>query len=113
MLPSRRPVFGFLEGVGTQRHDGSKVPFIAVPTTAGTGSEATKNAVLSVRGEQGYKKSFRHEALVARVAVVDPDLLDTCPRELMATRYSASLTTQSLLITAALPDDRSASFGFS
>jgi alcohol dehydrogenase class IV len=55
-----------------------------VPTTAGTGSEATKNAVLSVRGANGFKKSFRDDALVARVAVIDPEMLATCSPELIA-----------------------------
>jgi alcohol dehydrogenase class IV len=59
-------------------------PFIAVPTTAGTGSEATKNAVLSQRGIDGYKKSFRDAQLVAEVAVVDPSLLASCPKALIA-----------------------------
>ena len=61
---------------------GPATPFIAVPTTAGTGSEATKNAVLSVAGQ--YKKSFRDDRLVAEWAIVDPDLLATCPPELIA-----------------------------
>jgi alcohol dehydrogenase len=57
---------------------------MAIPTTAGTGSEATQNAVLSVRGEQGFKRSFRSDLLVARYALVDPDLLASCPPALIA-----------------------------
>lgn len=78
-------VMDFLEGVGPELpYQGPEVPFIAVPTTAGTGSEATKNAVLSKQGSDGYKKSFRHDRLVARYALVDPELLAGCPRELIA-----------------------------
>ena len=65
-------------------YEGPAVPFVAVPTTAGTGSEATKNAVLSVRGPGGFKRSFRDDRLVAALAVIDPDLLDSCPRPLVA-----------------------------
>ncbi|MDD5295530.1 MAG: iron-containing alcohol dehydrogenase [Rhodocyclaceae bacterium] len=74
-----------LEGVGPELpYRGPATPFIAVPTTAGTGSEATKNAVLSVQGPDGFKKSFRDDKLMAEWAVVDPDLLATCPPELIA-----------------------------
>ena len=85
LLKPGNSVLDHLEGVGPERpYTGPATPFIAVPTTAGTGSEATKNAVLSVQGENGFKKSFRHDDLVAQVAVVDPELLATCPPEVIA-----------------------------
>lgn len=93
LLPTGRSVMDFLEGVGPELlYSGPSTPFIAVPTTAGTGSEATKNAVLSVLGEAGFKKSFRHDLLVARHAVVDPRLLATCPRPLIAANGMDALT---------------------
>ncbi|HZV54862.1 MAG TPA: iron-containing alcohol dehydrogenase [Rhodocyclaceae bacterium] len=83
LLKTGNSVTDHLEGVGPELpYLGPATPFIAVPTTAGTGSEATKNAVLSVSGQ--YKKSFRDDALVAEWAIVDPDLLATCPPELIA-----------------------------
>jgi alcohol dehydrogenase class IV len=85
LVPSGRSVMDFLEIVGRGlQYEGPALPLVAVPTTAGTGSEATKNAVLSVPGPGGFKRSFRDDRLVAEVAVVDPDLLDTCPRALIA-----------------------------
>jgi len=83
LLPHGNSVMDHLEGVGRDiPYNGPSVPFIAAPTTAGAGSEATKNSVLSIRGE--FKKSFRHECLVAEYAVVDPELLSTCPQDLIA-----------------------------
>lgn len=93
LLKVRRSVMDYLEGVGPELpYAGPAVPFIAVPTTAGTGSEATKNAVLSVQGEKGFKKSFRHEKLVAEYAVVDPELLIGCPPEVIAANGMDALT---------------------
>ncbi|MDH5379060.1 MAG: iron-containing alcohol dehydrogenase, partial [Gammaproteobacteria bacterium] len=93
LLRLGRPVTDYLEGVGPELpYEGPAVPFIAVPTTAGTGSEATKNAVLSVQGEDGYKKSFRSDQLIARYAVVDPELLETCPPALIAANGMDALT---------------------
>jgi alcohol dehydrogenase len=87
------PVMDYLEGVGPEKkYQGPAVPFIAVPTTAGTGSEATKNAVLSVTGQAGFKKSFRDEQLVPEYALLDPDLLTSCPPELIAANGMDALT---------------------
>jgi alcohol dehydrogenase class IV len=84
MLPQQDSVYDYLEGIGNKKHNGEKVPFVAVPTTSGTGSEATKNAVLSKVGPQGFKKSIRHDRLVPDVAVVDPELLLECPPAISA-----------------------------
>jgi alcohol dehydrogenase class IV len=93
LLPHGNSVMDHLEGVGPEiPYQGPSIPFIAVPTTAGTGSEATKNAVLGVQGEAGFKKSFRHDLLVPRYAVVDPSLLASCPPELIAANGMDALT---------------------
>ncbi|MDP3584397.1 MAG: iron-containing alcohol dehydrogenase [Thiobacillus sp.] len=93
LLGPGNSVMDHLEGVGPELpYNGPATPFIAVPTTAGTGSEATKNAVLSVLGPDGFKKSFRDEKLVAEVALVDPDLLATCPPAVIAANGMDALT---------------------
>jgi alcohol dehydrogenase class IV len=93
LLNVKRSVMDYLEGVGPELpYEGPAVPFIAVPTTAGTGSEATKNAVLSVQGNNGFKKSFRDDRLVAEYAIVDPDLLATCPKDVVAANGMDALT---------------------
>ncbi|MGZ6270609.1 MAG: iron-containing alcohol dehydrogenase [Candidatus Limnocylindrales bacterium] len=91
LLANGSPVQDHLEGVGAGRpFAGPVTPWIAVPTTAGTGSEATKNAVLSVAGVG--KRSFRDDRLVASEAIVDPDLLAGCPPELIAASGMDALT---------------------
>lgn len=85
LLRPGNSVMDHLEGVGPEKpYRGPATPFIAVPTTAGTGSEATKNAVLSRHGRDGFKKSFRDDQLMAEYAIVDPELLATCSPEMIA-----------------------------
>lgn len=93
LLPHGNSVMDHLEGVGPEiPYIGPSLPSIAVPTTAGTGSEATKNAVLSIHGRQGFKKSYRNDLLVPRYAVVDPLLLASCSPELIAANGMDALT---------------------
>ncbi|MBA3910162.1 MAG: alcohol dehydrogenase [Rhodobacter sp.] len=55
------------------------LPFIALPTTSGTGAEVTRNAVIGLP-DHGRKVSLRDDRMVARLAIVDPALTDGCPR---------------------------------
>jgi alcohol dehydrogenase class IV/quinol monooxygenase YgiN len=84
MLTVEGSVVEYLEDVGSGTHPGTTLPVIAVPTTAGTGSEATKNAVISRVGENGFKKSLRHDNFVPVMAIVDPCLTMNCTPDITA-----------------------------
>lgn len=76
---------------GERKLTGGGLPLIALPTTAGTGAEVTKNAVLQ-DDEQQNKASLRHEGWFARVALVDPELTLGAPPEVTAAAGSDALT---------------------
>ncbi len=92
LLPVREKVGDYLEGVGqglTLEHPG--VPWIALPTTSGTGAEVTKNAVLKSKS-LGVKKSLRSPYLLATCALVDPELTLGAPLSLSGTAGMDALT---------------------
>jgi alcohol dehydrogenase class IV len=74
----------YLEVVGRGRPLATpSAPFVAVPTTAGTGSEVTRNAVLGAPAEK-VKASLRSPLMLARLAIVDPELLAGAPPQILA-----------------------------
>jgi alcohol dehydrogenase class IV len=67
------------------------LPVVAVPTTAGSGSEVTRNSVLKVP-ELQVKRSLRSDLMIPKVAIVDPDLLTTAPQRVAASAGMDALT---------------------
>ena len=79
MQPGEASVVDYLEGVGRGLSIANPpLPLIAMPTTAGTGTEATKNAVISSYSPP-FKKSLRHDLMIPRVALIDPELTVSVP----------------------------------
>ncbi len=92
MLKENGSVVDFLEGLGKRSPSGESVPVVAVPTTSGTGSEATKNAVISQVGSGGFKKSLRHDNYIPRLAILDPTLCVSAPPSVTAACGMDALT---------------------
>lgn len=73
----------YLEKVGDTPVSGATLPVIAIPTTAGTGSEVTQNAVVTDQTENQVKASLRHANFVPQIAILDADLLDGTPDNIL------------------------------
>jgi len=82
----------YLEGIGKGLQiPGPGTPWVAVPTTAGTGAEVTKNAVLKAPAAEA-KKSLRSPHILALAVVVDPELALDCPLRLTGIAGMDALT---------------------
>jgi alcohol dehydrogenase class IV len=92
MLTNEGGLLDYLEIIGRGKTlTKTSAPFIAIPTTAGTGAEVTRNAVLA-SPEHKVKVSLRSPLLLARVAVIDPELTYDLPPALTATTGLDALT---------------------
>jgi alcohol dehydrogenase class IV len=92
MLKNDGELLDYVEIIGRGRPLKKRpAPFIAIPTTAGTGSEVTRNAVLS-SPEHKVKVSLRSPLLLARVAMIDPELTYDLPPALTASTGLDALT---------------------
>ena len=79
IILQKESVLNFLPLGGNKSLGGKAIPMIAVPTTAGTGSEATNNAVIAQYGSDHFKNSLRADILLPNVAIIDPELTVSCP----------------------------------
>lgn len=78
------PTLRYMEKVGDSKISGATLPLIAIPTTAGTGSEVTQNAVITDTQINKVKASLRHNNFVPQVAILDPALLKGAPDSVLA-----------------------------
>jgi len=92
MLTNTGELADYLEVVGAGRRlSRDSAPHIAIPTTAGTGAEVTRNAVLSVLDHR-VKVSMRSPLMLPRLALVDPELTYSMPPSVTASTGLDALT---------------------
>jgi alcohol dehydrogenase class IV len=82
----------YIEVLGAGRTlENPSLPYIAIPTTAGTGSEVTRNAVITIPGKH-VKASLRSPFMLPRMAVIDPELTYSLPASITANTGMDALT---------------------
>ncbi|HEU6452318.1 MAG TPA: iron-containing alcohol dehydrogenase [Gemmatimonadaceae bacterium] len=92
LITNRNPILDYLEVVGKGRPITERpAPLIAIPTTAGTGAEVTRNAVLMVE-EERVKVSLRSPLMLPTIALIDPVLTYTVPPAITASTGLDALT---------------------
>ncbi len=92
MMTNEGDLLDYLEIIGRGQTPANRsAPFLAIPTTAGTGSEATRNAVLA-SPEHRVKVSLRSPFLLPSIALVDPELTRDLPPALTASTGLDALT---------------------
>lgn len=92
MARQPRDLLHYLEVIGQgQPLDEHPLPCITVPTTAGTGAEVTRNAVIA-SPEDGIKASLRHASMLPVITVIDPELALGCPPAIVAASGMDALT---------------------
>lgn len=92
LLTNPGDVLDYLEVIGKgQKITNAPLPYMAIPTTAGTGTEVTKNAVLLSR-EHNVKVSLRHNLMIPDIALIDPELTYSMPPSVTASTGLDALT---------------------
>jgi alcohol dehydrogenase class IV len=85
-------IYQYLEVIGQGKPlTAPPLPFIAIPTTAGTGTEVTRNAVIG-SPQHSVKVSIRHPLMLPKIALIDPELTYSLPPQVTATSGMDALT---------------------
>ena len=92
LIPNAGAVLDYLEVIGAgKKLSAAPLPFIALPTTAGTGAEVSKNAVIGSKTHR-VKVSLRDNRMLADIALVDPELTHSVPPAVTASTGMDALT---------------------
>lgn len=79
LAPNGTDIMEYVEGFSPKKFENKPYPVIAMPTTAGTGSECTKNSVVTSKGN--FKNSVRDDSMLPVASVLDAELMLSVPME--------------------------------